>query len=181
MKKFCYIILLLLFIASCKKYEEGPDFTLRTILSRIDGEWTPTKVYVDGKDSTEYNLVDKIVIFACSEEDNLCFKYRKPYLRKSPMHKYEKNPITGEYLNLNDGRGYLRYTWLLKDNYESIMFELAPFSLSTFYYYDSIQEKYKVNNRYLELGNTYEIKKLTNKEMVLKLDIIRLEFKKDNE
>ena len=54
MKKTLYILPLLGLIAltfsSCKKYEDGPAITLRTVKSRIVGEWKVTKYAVAGQD-----------------------------------------------------------------------------------------------------------------------------------
>jgi hypothetical protein len=42
----------LLFLVSCGKYEDGPDFTLRSKTARIAGSWTLEKYMVDGVDLT---------------------------------------------------------------------------------------------------------------------------------
>ncbi len=39
-------------IASCKKYEEGPAMSLRSKKSRLAGEWSIDKIYVNGTDVT---------------------------------------------------------------------------------------------------------------------------------
>jgi hypothetical protein len=41
-----------LFLVSCGKYEDGPDFTLRSKKARIAGSWTMEKYMVDGVDLT---------------------------------------------------------------------------------------------------------------------------------
>jgi maltose-binding protein MalE len=41
-----------LFLVSCGKYEDGPDFTLRSKKARIAGSWTLEKYMVDGVDLT---------------------------------------------------------------------------------------------------------------------------------
>ena len=47
--------LCLLAIAGCKKYEEGPSFSLRSKTSRLAGEWELEKYYENGVDkTTEY-------------------------------------------------------------------------------------------------------------------------------
>ena len=38
---------------SCKKYEEGPTFTLRTAKARITGEWKYEKYVIDGQQLNE--------------------------------------------------------------------------------------------------------------------------------
>lgn len=42
----------LLFLTSCGKYEDGPDFTLRSKKARIAGSWTLDKFIEDGVDLT---------------------------------------------------------------------------------------------------------------------------------
>jgi hypothetical protein len=42
----------MLFLVSCGKYEDGPDFTLRSKTARIAGSWTLEKYMVDGVDLT---------------------------------------------------------------------------------------------------------------------------------
>lgn len=39
MKKLIFPIIILLLIASCKKYEEGPTFSLRSQTQRLTGKW----------------------------------------------------------------------------------------------------------------------------------------------
>ena len=57
LKRFTYF-LLLVFVAStlttCKKYPEGPNFTLRTAMCRITGVWDVTYYEANGIDSTSY-------------------------------------------------------------------------------------------------------------------------------
>jgi hypothetical protein len=57
MKKVIFIILILVAISEgCKKYEDGPCFSLRSVKNRIVGTWKVDKLYIDGIDSTEeYN------------------------------------------------------------------------------------------------------------------------------
>lgn len=40
-------------MCSCKKYEEGPSFSLKTVKARLSGEWQIEKYTVNGIDSTE--------------------------------------------------------------------------------------------------------------------------------
>lgn len=43
-------------ISSCKKYEEGPAFSLRTKKARLTGDWKISSVTIDGSDvSGTYN------------------------------------------------------------------------------------------------------------------------------
>ena len=58
----------MLLLASCGKYEDGPDFTLRSKKARIAGSWTLEKYTVDGVDLTSQ---------VTSADLSLSFKYEK--------------------------------------------------------------------------------------------------------
>ncbi|MBN8702173.1 MAG: hypothetical protein J0M08_03855 [Bacteroidetes bacterium] len=49
---FLATILLGILLIGCKKYEEGPAFSLRTKKARISGSWVLEKYLVDGVDET---------------------------------------------------------------------------------------------------------------------------------
>lgn len=58
MKK-CFTIMMAVIIASatitsCKKYEDGPSFSLRSKAGRIDNEWQIDMVKVNGQDVTTF-------------------------------------------------------------------------------------------------------------------------------
>lgn len=57
MKKLLIVLLSILFVSSnlitsCKKYEEGPAFSLLTKKARITGDWTLESYSVNGEDVT---------------------------------------------------------------------------------------------------------------------------------
>lgn len=49
MKNFTYLLALVLIFTSCKKYEDGPSFSLRSKSSRVDGKWGMTSHFYNGK------------------------------------------------------------------------------------------------------------------------------------
>lgn len=58
----------LLFAVSCKKYEEGPAFSLRTKTARLTGDWVMHGIFKDGSDVTQAyyqkrTLTDYHIIF----------------------------------------------------------------------------------------------------------------------
>ncbi|NTW31457.1 MAG: hypothetical protein HGB12_02335 [Bacteroidetes bacterium] len=55
MKKVFYIITLSAFVLffACGRYEDGPEFSLRSVKNRITGSWKVDKFYIDGIDSTD--------------------------------------------------------------------------------------------------------------------------------
>jgi hypothetical protein len=53
-KTFCIIILFAMMVTfSCKRFPDGPRFSLRTMKGRVTGTWQVDKFYIDGADSTE--------------------------------------------------------------------------------------------------------------------------------
>jgi hypothetical protein len=53
MKKYVVVFLLLTgVIVSCKKYEEGPAFSFRTVKARLTGDWKYDKIYHNDEDIT---------------------------------------------------------------------------------------------------------------------------------
>ena len=60
-KRISYLFLVIVLTAvfpACKKYEEGPSFSMRTKLCRVTGVWDVEYFEIDGIDSTTYILND---------------------------------------------------------------------------------------------------------------------------
>ena len=53
-KHILYTLLLFIFIAGCKKYEDGPLLSLRTAKARVTGKWEFEYFEVNGSDSTAF-------------------------------------------------------------------------------------------------------------------------------
>jgi hypothetical protein len=54
MKKILYIILSIVIFLGCKKYEEGPLISFRSVTQRIEGKWRVTEYISNGIDSLKY-------------------------------------------------------------------------------------------------------------------------------
>ena len=59
MRKIGILVLSIVILASCGKFEEGPKFSLRSVKNRMEGEWTLEKYSVEGEDLTETYLDGK--------------------------------------------------------------------------------------------------------------------------
>ncbi len=57
MKKLILLLTFLTCFTSCKKYAEGPSFTLLTKKSRVANNWKLKKYFIDGADKTGDALV----------------------------------------------------------------------------------------------------------------------------
>ncbi len=53
MKKKFFIVITVVLLSSCGKYEEGPEFSLRSKTKRLAREWTVSKVIENGADITD--------------------------------------------------------------------------------------------------------------------------------
>ncbi|MEI7596777.1 MAG: hypothetical protein WCK02_13585 [Bacteroidota bacterium] len=56
MKKITYLTILIVVLAACKKYEEGPFISIRTPKNRLKGDWSFAKYTNNGVDSTAIML-----------------------------------------------------------------------------------------------------------------------------
>lgn len=64
-----FVAFALLFLASCGKYEDGPDFTLRSKKARIAGSWTLDKFIEDGVDLTSQVTAAELSLSCKYEKD----------------------------------------------------------------------------------------------------------------
>lgn len=65
--KFCTLLLLIVFLISCKKYDEGPWISFNSKDKRLIGTWEVEKFTVNGYDSTHYFRKYDSPIFAIVE------------------------------------------------------------------------------------------------------------------
>ena len=49
MKRYVFLLMVIIFITSCKKYEEGPKFTLRTPEKRLETTWATDKISINNQ------------------------------------------------------------------------------------------------------------------------------------
>lgn len=69
MKKLLFVVLTLLVLASCKKYEEGPSLSLRSAKARVSNEWKLVKVMSGENDITSSYLSNPTKVEMLLEKD----------------------------------------------------------------------------------------------------------------
>ena len=163
MKNNFFIGLSLLFavvlsLNSCKKYEEGPGFSLRSKTARLTGDWKATSITVDGEE-----------ILVISEET---FEGTSTS-RMEVTNTIKKN---GEYTMLIERTISLTY------NGQVLYEETTNESDSGEWEWIDSKEKIKFkSNDDLEVTEM-TVLRLTNKELILENiddgDVVRMEFEK---
>ena len=101
-------------IASCKKYEEGPEFTLRTAKSRIVNSWVIEKYLVNGNDFTSFWL---------GVYGDYTIKYDK-----NNTYKFVRNG------------SYKTGKWFLKHNYSMLVIQESGVTGTSDYDYGKIRK-----------------------------------------
>lgn len=110
------IIILMSGISSCKKYEEGPFISFRTVMNRITGEWTVKEVVKNGEKQSisiytlheiEFNEdgtgIYRIIVTSQhyenpllhSEEFNWEFVNDNDYLKIEPINNSQNRSVKG--------------------------------------------------------------------------------------
>ena len=150
MRKNILFIIIVLAIASCGKYEEGPGFSLRSKKNRLSGEWEFKKVlYNDKVYEYEGDIIRNNVKF---DEDGE-FSMSEIY---SVVVIYGQNgePVKDDYLISYSGE------WEFFDNKENLELKYEYDSLIVTYDYPVFNyQKVKANG-----SKSLEIKKLTKDE-----------------
>ena len=94
MRPIVYILLSIFIMSACGKYDEGPDFSLKTKKSRLHGDWELKAAFINGSLQTSTNYIkynfSKDGYFGLTVMDN----------------------SSGQYLNIQDG------TWEFIDKKE---------------------------------------------------------------
>lgn len=76
MKKIIVVFALIILIASCKKYPEGPSLSLRSKTERLSNTWRFTKVLEDGVDKTsDYQTVFKDYKITINKDGSYSISY----------------------------------------------------------------------------------------------------------
>jgi hypothetical protein len=90
MKKINYFALILLFlsISSCKKYEEGPNFSLRTKKARLSGEWYLTESTLS---NTSIKFTDKDIDYIIKNDQSYTYQFNLGFLTTKIEGKWEFN------------------------------------------------------------------------------------------
>jgi hypothetical protein len=160
---FITIIVATLLFSGCKKYEEGPALTLRSVKGRLtNADWELEKLTVGTIDSTdEYSQIEfSLHIVASSGMGAKKYTYDMSYTYMGQLVEIEN--------------GYIYF----KDDGDKIIFE-------PYYYYGSYSYS-PIFAAYDSYGGTYlewEIQKLTNKEFWLETKVgnnkVEMKLKKD--
>ena len=185
-KKYLLIALIIIFTVpfyqGCKKYDEGPAFSLRSKKARLTGEWEVTSYLKNGKDFLIY--VDKVE----SGYDNMCGSNYTDTSSGTSVYTYEVEK-NGD-VNLTED-----FNETTKRNYYN------DFNCNDYTFTDSDMEltfgewefRHQKKDLRLEMyyggsfiKEDYEIVKLTNDELKLKgfigsyydIEKVEIEFKK---
>ena len=140
---------------SCKKYDDGPAFSLRSKKARLTGEWELVKIngqtpeQHNSNDNTTYTNYDLEIEF--ESDGDLTYSINRSYINYygSPYGSYSYNGSNSYSLNGE---------WEWEDNKEAI--------------------EITINSPFGNLVVEGEITKLTNNELELELDGEDLEFEK---
>ncbi|MBI4929161.1 MAG: hypothetical protein HY841_00240 [Bacteroidetes bacterium] len=149
---FCFCTL---FFTTCKKYPEGPKVSLRTKMARITGVWDVEYYEVDGIDSTSYIL-------------NSPYYYRY-YFQRGPGACISKEMHPLDLIMVNQVSQKHCCGWDISDSKDYIYIEVP--AASQFY-------------SFFPLGGIvkggWDIQRLTNKELWLKLSDIYVKYHNHN-
>lgn len=88
-KQILYFILSIIAISAvtnCKKYSEGPKFTLRTVKHRLSGAWKLTRFEVDGIDSLADMETNEFLIGSRYTKDKSTYPGYDLYTRFGPLN-----------------------------------------------------------------------------------------------
>ena len=140
---------------SCKKYDDGPAFSLRSKKARLTGEWELVKIngqtpeQYNSDDNTTYTNYDLEIEF--ESDGDLTYSINQSYINyySSPYGSFPYNGSNSYSLNGE---------WEWEDNKEAI--------------------EITINSPFGNLVVEGEITKLTNNELELELDGEDLEFEK---
>ena len=160
---FISAIIITLFFSGCKKYEEGPGFTLRSVKNRLtNGDWELEKLTVGGIDSTlEYSEIEfSMRIYASSGGGAKSYTYDQTYTYQ------------GQLVEVSNAYIYFR------DEGNTIIFE--PYYYYSTYYYSPIFYGYDATT---SSPIEWDITKLTNTEFWLETKVngekVELKLKKN--
>ncbi len=151
MKKYTHLlpaifILSIILFSGCKKYDEGPKFTLRTVQNRLtNGDWRLQELTQNGTDvTTSYNEID----FKYSFDANNNFGKSTTY--------YQSYTYLGQLIKVSGGVAF----------FENEEIQMGMTSASSYGYFPPVFS-YDANGKI----PTWKIKKLTNKEFWLETTI----------
>ncbi len=91
-----------LYLTSCGKYEEGPEFSLLSKQARITGTWT--LISVEGDDYFDVDN-DESLEMAIEKDNDIIFRMKETYTYEGETHTYTYS-IKGEW-DFSDDKEYL--------------------------------------------------------------------------
>lgn len=141
--KVLTILFVLVLANSCKKYTEGPDFTLRTKRSRLAGEWKVAEYYVNNIDDLSA-LPTGVIEISKKYGVNYYWGTRDKFAEVNNVSTKEREGFVG-FVNEGDYLCFLP---------EKSLFKNFMYSISI------------VNNDTIQ-SSVYQIIKLTKKEVKL--------------
>jgi hypothetical protein len=88
---FTTLILATILLVACKKYEEGPTFSLRSKTARVAGNWTLESYTVDGQDQTSFIKASGLTEWQFTKEGNYTIKNSNPSNNLNGKWEFEDN------------------------------------------------------------------------------------------
>lgn len=147
MIKYLSIFVFIFIAYSCKRYEEGPNFTLRSVTQRISGHWEITCYEIEGVDSLAYQDFYCTEFYFGGSGDRNCNRYVRP-AEECILYPNQVNWPTW---HLSPDKEYLS----LGENFEE-----SPFTI----FYTHINSNNDTSTQYID---SWKILQLTNHEMIL--------------
>ncbi len=158
---------IVVYFSGCKKYDEGPAFTLRTVKSRLtNGDWILDRLTVNGVDSTAaYREIEFSYRIYRQESNNLNVNGKEYRFDQVYTHEGQLVEIIGGYIYFEEKGDVIIF-----DSY-------SPYSSSS--YPSPIFGNSSYTSEYLK----WDIKKLTNEEFWLETRVntmrVSMKLKKD--
>ncbi len=121
--KVCTLLLLIVFLTSCKKYDEGPWISFNSKEKRLVGTWEVEKFTVDGYDSTHYFRKYDSPTFAIVESGF--------FISLRDVMNAPNNPRKGlsGYWSLEDKKRELKCVFNSQENQEDTWIDMGPFGI----------------------------------------------------
>jgi hypothetical protein len=164
--KFFYAILvstlILIGLNGCKKYEEGPNFSLRSTKQRVSGEWDITSYTVNNENALNFSFTDNLTC-----QTGSIVEYTVSFLVTRYVWIINENgdftsEISVSSQELDDNTSYYAcndyYTYNVTNNNTTGTWKLI-----------SDKEKFEIRDNTTGNFLTWEIKELREKQMKLEL------------
>ena len=150
--KVCTLLLLIVFLTSCKKYDEGPWISLNSKEKRLVGTWEVEKFTVNGYDSTHYFRKYDSPKFAIVESG--LFILLEDILT-APINP--RKSLSG-YWNFEDKKRELKWIFNNQDSQDETGIDIGPLSIDRTSFWEI--KRLKMNELFIETnydGSHYRI------------------------